>query len=690
MLLNDALEHIYFNGIDSRNFFYVREIESHFVNKDVQTDDRETVDGVQIKRTKLGAKEFNVKIFLTVDEMVEQGIKNIQDLRRTVSNYFHTSKPVQFIRSKDPDVYQNVIMTSISKPEFFTNQTCSVDVTLLNPTGVEYSLYNTSVNNVNDQDSSKNLIFYPEFTNKGKYWNEFTFVEPTDTYNGSKVLTAIFDEDTDKIYGKAQPWIKSDNKYFIDAKFGDKYSASVWVRLNETNTLTNYFSVTIEEYTDQGKANIAYKELTPKPLVVGSWVQFKIEGYAIQKAETRYIGLVPRFKNHGNISISKPQINKGATLQTYQSKQVTLKDTFTVSNNGSYKSYPTLKANMIGENGVVSFVNSNGAILQFGNPEEVDGATAVQSNKVINEPFNKSMPPTALINQGVFTYPKMTDGRLNVQTGSWNTKAKDVISPIYSGSKIEAWNGPSFTMPVPANYLTRNDGDFEYKMRFDFKTTAKERGRIQIQLSSKDTGKPIYGFVMRDSEASKTQLVVEFIINGVVGGRSYNLDLKTFNGSFFELKIQRKGKQVIFTVSQIQEFIPGGILAKKGAVFSKSFTNEQYRNQTITDLNAWIKRYKNSPACLMRLTDAQFTWINTPIWKDAKNLYSDGDEVVVDVKNRTLYINGVEETDSAYHALGNNWDTFVIPPLQDTEIKVVPSDWGFPPEVSIEFTEAYI
>ncbi|MBR8698922.1 phage tail family protein [Enterococcus gallinarum] len=92
----------------------------------------------------------------------------------------------------------------------------------------------------------------------------------------------------------------------------------------------------------------------------------------------------------------------------------------------------------------------------------------------------------------------------------------------------------------------------------------------------------------------------------------------------------------------------------------------------------------------MRLTDAQFTWVNTPIWKDAKNLYSDGDEVVVDVKNRTLYINGVEETDSAYHALGNNWDTFVIPPLQDTEIKVVPSDWGFTPEVSIEFTEAYI
>lgn len=74
MLINDSLEHIYFNGIDSRNFFYVREIDSVFVNKDVQTDDRETVDGVQLKRTKLGAREFNVKIFLTVDDMVEQPI----------------------------------------------------------------------------------------------------------------------------------------------------------------------------------------------------------------------------------------------------------------------------------------------------------------------------------------------------------------------------------------------------------------------------------------------------------------------------------------------------------------------------------------------------------------------------------------------------------------------------------------
>ena len=689
MLINDSLEHIYFNGIDSRNFFYVREIDSIFVNKDVQTDDRETVDGVQLKRTKLGAKEFNVKIFLTVDDMVEQGIRNIQDLRRTVSNYFNTSKPVQFIRSKDPEVYQNVIMTAISKPEFFNNQTCSVDVTLLNPTGMEYSIYNTNVNNIVDTDSAKNLIFYPEFTNKGKYWNEFTFVEPTDKYNNSMVLTGIFDEDTDKIYGTARAWIKDDGKYYIDANVGDKYSASVWVRLNEANSLSNYFAVTIEEYTDQAKANIASKTLTAPTLVVGSWVQFKIENYAIQKAETRYIGLVPRFRNHGNVSISKPQINKGATLQTYQSKQVTLNDTFTVSNNGSYKSYPILKANMIGENGVVSFVNSTGAILQFGNPEEVDGATAVQSNKVISEPFNKSMPPTAKINQGVFTYPQMSDGRLNVQTGTWNTKAKDVISPNYSNTKIDAWNGTSFTMPVPSNYLTRNDGDFEYKMRFDFKTTAKDRGRIQVQLSSSDTNKPIYGFVIRDSEASKTQLIIEFQINGVVGGRSYNLDLKTFNGSFFELKIQRKGKQVIFTVGQIQS-LTGGVTFKKGAIFSKTFTNEQYRNQTITDLNCWIMRYKNTPACLMRLTDAQFTWVNTPIWKDTKNLYNDGDEIIVDVQKRTLFINGVEQTDSAYHALGNDWENFVIPPLQDSEIKVVPSGWAQIPEVSIDFTESYI
>lgn len=689
MLINDSLEHIYFNGIDSRNFFYVREIDSIFVNKDVQTDDRETVDGVQLKRTKLGAKEFNVKIFLTVDDMVEQGIRNIQDLRRTVSNYFNTSKPVQFIRSKDPEVYQNVIMTAISKPEFFNNQTCSVDVTLLNPTGMEYSIYNTNVNNIVDTDSAKNLIFYPEFANKGKYWQDFTFVEPTDKYNNSKVLTAIFDEDTDKIYGTARAWIKDDGKYYIDANVGDKYSASVWVRLNEANSLSNYFAVTIEEYTDQAKANIASKTLTAPTLVVGSWVQFKIENYAIQKAETRYIGLVPRFRNHGNVSISKPQINKGATLQTYQSKQVTLNDTFTVSNNGSYKSYPILKANMIGENGVVSFVNSTGAILQFGNPEEVDGATAVQSNKVISEPFNKSMPSTAKINQGVFTYPQMSDGRLNVQTGTWNTKAKDVISPNYSNTKIDAWNGTSFTMPVPSNYLTRNVGDFEYKMRFDFKTTAKDRGRIQVQLSSSDTNKPIYGFVIRDSEASKTQLIIEFQINGVVGGRSYNLDLKTFNGSFFELKIQRKGKQVIFTVGQIQS-LTGGVTFKKGAIFSKTFTNEQYRNQTITDLNCWIMRYKNTPACLMRLTDAQFTWVNTPIWKDTKNLYNDGDEIIVDVQKRTLFINGVEQTDSAYHALGNDWENFVIPPLQDSEIKVVPSGWAQIPEVSIGFTEAYI
>ncbi|HAD78383.1 MAG TPA: hypothetical protein DCF99_01695, partial [Flavobacteriaceae bacterium] len=78
----------------------------------------------------------------------------------------------------------------------------------------------------------------------------------------------------------------------------------------------------------------------------------------IQGSDTKYIALVPRTASRGNISISKPQLNLGSTLTTYAVTETTLGDKLILDNNGTYKTYPVLRAKLRSESGLLSFINS--------------------------------------------------------------------------------------------------------------------------------------------------------------------------------------------------------------------------------------------------------------------------------------------------------------------------------------------
>lgn len=56
--------------------------------------------------------------------------------------------------------------------------------------------------------------------------------------------------------------------------------------------------------------------------------------------------------------------------------------TFIVSYNGTYRAFPKLQAVMHSENGVVGFVNDSKKILQFGDPDELNGETYKKSELI--------------------------------------------------------------------------------------------------------------------------------------------------------------------------------------------------------------------------------------------------------------------------------------------------------------------
>ncbi|HAD78384.1 MAG TPA: hypothetical protein DCF99_01700, partial [Flavobacteriaceae bacterium] len=188
-------------------------------------------------------KDFTLSILFTVDQLVTQSITNIYDLRRTIANYFNSDEPKELIYSADPAIYRKVIYTGTSEIEFLNNRTCKAKVTFLNPTGVEYARDNKVTTNIVPSDGSGNLFLQPEFGLKTKYFGDWTFVEPTEKYNGSKILTANFDEDTEKLYSQGNiSWVKNASRRRIDLSKGDSISASIWVRLNEATSLVAPFA----------------------------------------------------------------------------------------------------------------------------------------------------------------------------------------------------------------------------------------------------------------------------------------------------------------------------------------------------------------------------------------------------------------------------------------------------------------
>ncbi|WP_207940172.1 hypothetical protein DOK78_002361 [Enterococcus sp. DIV2402] len=682
------LNHIIFDGVASNELFYCTDMSYSLLDKDVQTTQLGKQDGITVKDVRYAEKEFSLDILFTTDQLINKKITNIHDLRRTIANYFDSNEPKEMIWTADPALYRKVIYTGTTDIEFLNNSTCTAKVTFLNPSGIEYARDSKITTNQVPSSGTGNLFIQPEFAMKTKYFASWSFVEPNERFNGSRVLTGFHDTSTDSIYhGEYHRWVTNSVKRRVNLSKGDSVSASLWVRLNEPAN-GRVFLASIEEYNERGKNRTYWQDLPLPEFILGEWVQIKLENYKIKGSDTKYISLLPRTVKYGNFSISKPQINLGERLTTYEVTPINLDDTIKIENRGTYKAYPILRAKMNGESGLLAFVNSNGGVLQFGNPQALDGSTAVRSDRVLYGGFEGKLPTGSIMNQGISSYPIHTSGKANTMKGSFSWKNKDVATPVWASNANDMWNGPSFTVPIDKNANNQNTGDFSFTNRFNFRSGVRECHRIEFALID-DNNKHFLGFVMRDSSGSRKELIAEFHINDAVNTRSFNLDLKKFDGGFFEIQINRKGNKVTFQLGQITN-LKGAVNLKKDAILSKTYTDDAYKNRPIEKSFYWAMRWANGTVGTINFTDTKFTWVNTPYWKDIKNIYDDQDEVEVDVQSRKLYVNGVEAQDSAYHSIANEWEKFVLNPYSDTEVQVVSSSWALTPEIEAEFTETFI
>lgn len=402
----------------------------------------------------------------------------------------------------------------------------------------------------------------------------------------------------------------------------------------------------------------------------------------------RGLGMFPSNNPHDYSWSYDPSYYKAVT---YVPSEEGMSDIVVIKNNGTYRTYPKFSFTMNGENGLVGLVHQNGGILQFGNPEDVDGTIPTRQEFGLRENlYGSTLNPNIKVNQDFKSvYPNMNSNPStpNLFQGSWNmTDDVDAATPQFATAPAqEVWHGPSMVLPIQAPSDNNRGGNFRTHVRFNFDNRSK-RARGRIEVSVMDTnGNYVMGAVIRDSDNTSDSFVFEaWYKNTMV--KSQIITKKVFNKTFFELVLYRTGKELLWKLTQVKS-LNANNTTNDDKVIWVSWNLDDPDNSTINEVGVWQMRHQNNEHVLMSVTDIQVRWSATSYYQDIKNQFQDGDLVEVDVASRSLFING--SVNNTLNVVGNEWEKFACE-QGDTVIQPVYSSWANLPTVTGEIREVFL
>lgn len=365
-------------------------------------------------------------------------------------------------------------------------------------------------------------------------------------------------------------------------------------------------------------------------------------------------------------------------------------NTITVHNGGTYPVEPVITATMHADNGLIALINSQGGVLQFGNPEEADGVERKRSEVARYEGFDKE-PAGAAYNTGqTNSHYYYIKAQKNVMEGSVKYADDDgsAVEPVFLPTNSYYWEGPSVHLKTTNASDGSNTGSVLAKWRYKFNSSVNALGAIEMTLDN-DTG-VAYQVIIRANYAGKDDVDVQvFAGSTLVFQQTLNRSVFS-NGRYYEAKLTKLGNTLNL---QLAGIVQGGI--KPSEVITRNpplvmppiaLTSAQ-ASIPITGVTLWFQRFENYPYPDMGVYDMDIEWLNVDYWTDLKNRFGAGDVVTIDVANRQILVNGVINTN--LQMIDNDWNKFKLAP-GDTLVLDKHSYWAQPYETEIAFREAFL
>lgn len=683
----DFLRTFTFNGKETNHLFQIAKVNIPFLTKENEFYTVGNTDGKHFRSTRLGDYSLSIDGFVIKDNTGKSVSESLDELKVLINS----DEPQQLIFDIFPDRYFNAIFSGVQEYDATNLDYAPVTLVFDVPDALAHQINPSGFSNA--ISDTLNLVLDSEFNNTLKYMAPWV-LKLDEQYSGSNIVRADFsngtplDEPVRNDHWLYKTWTLSRRPAGL--KVGSKVAISAHIRLNSVSDNNVYAgSVVLEEFTD-GKKNGTSHFIRLPNATTADFVQYS-GVFEIENPKTNGIALSVGVYGEGtSLDLSKPFMALGATVPAYIASTESYGDVINVINNGTYKAYPQFEFTMNGENGLVAVLNENGNVLQFGNPEDVDGTVATRLDMGLKESFwGKTIPANLVMNSGFDSVvpnfnnnpdtPNLVDGSFDMQT------YVDAVRPLFPQISQEVWHGPTMILPITAPSSNDRAGSFGAHTRFYFRNINKgERGRLEFAVND-ETGANAMTFIVRDSSIANTEIVLEMWykkkkLNQV------SLDRKVFKKDFFEVNMERFGKTLTWRFVQINS-----LNKYENVVVDKQYKFiwelEEDDKTKFTTAGVWFMRYGNTPHNPMYVTDMQVKWYNTPFFNNVKNIFQDGDNVTIDVQERSIYINGT--INNELNVVGNEWEQFRIG-LGSTVIQPVVSSWAEPANVNVSLRQSYL
>ena len=480
----------------------------------------------------------------------------------------------------------------------------------------------------------------------------------------------------------------------------------VYIKKGETWTYSYYYAVA---GSATGQASDYVLTTDPDPLFALSMGHDLRETYGDQTTWHRFVkawtadrdvtvtalrfGFIKTSASAGWVCIDNIKLEQKPTASPWSPNPADpeyYSDTITVHNGGTYPVEPVITATMHADNGLIALINSQGGVLQFGNPEEADGVERQRSEVARYEGFDKE-PVGAAYNTGkTNSHYYYIAAQKNVMEGSVKYADDDgsAVEPVFLPTNSYYWEGPSVHLKTTNASNGSNTGSFIAKWRYKFNSSVNALGAIEMTLDN-DTG-VAYQVIIRSNYAGKDDVDVQvFAGSTLVFQQTLNRSVFS-NGRYYEAKLTKLGNTLNL---QLAGIVQGGI--KPSEVVTRNpplimppimLTSDE-ASLPVTGATLWFQRFENYPYPDMGVYDMDIEWLNVDYWTDLSNRFSAGDVATIDVANRQILVNGVINAD--LQLIDNDWKKFRLLP-GDTQILTQRSSWAQPYEVEVAFKEAFL
>ena len=636
---------ITYSGVDITQWMYVQMVERDVGTNHVNTMQKVGIsDGQMLQYMSRDVKTIVVTGIVMNDDLVP--------LRRSLAAAIDADEPQQLIFGDEPDKYYLAIVDS--QPTFTEGfRSGTISISFICPDGgIAHSVATQTFDNMPYKDVPVNLITGTSSNNTGVFKANTLGIDgitlkkaPVD--GGQTYVYTITFGDMGHTGHASVSWYDASNKW-ISGQAGPDIP---WV--SEGGRFSTVFTA---------PSNAAYVELTP-----------------------RYFSKT--FPTDTPVSWTHEKLELGTTASPWSPNPADPEyyaDTITVHNGGTYPVEPVITATMHADNGFLGFANSQGGVLQFGNPEEVDGYTSEESEVALNL---AAVQGSHMDNQAASNNLYWGDNPAtpNEQIGNaiWTQDSYDgwKVEPNWPSitGEHKYWNGPS----IKHNLARTHNGNFKSNLTWDvmtrFQTGVSKVGSLETTLES--DGKPIFQMILKDNSALSDQIWwMCYYKNQLVVNEQLDRSIFT-NDKFIQLELQKFGNSVVFRVS------PWVGNRGRETTITRQFTFADAASVETKQFSAWFMRDKTWGESTMYLIASTVKWQNVSWYTDIKNRFSNGDVIAIDVANTKTYFNGNE--DRTLHTLGNQWDKFLLPP-GDTVIQLMPSSWAQPFACEVDLKEAWL